>query len=205
MSAELRALARPALWVAYGTTALTTGALLSSFSYLSPLLTEVTGLDAAWVPAVLGLYGVGTLIGITAGGRIADARPFPLLYAGVTGVVVISVALAVSASVAVLAVPLVFLLGLFGFGTNPALTTRPFVLAKDAPTLAAAVNVAAFNVGITAGPWAGGLAIDAGLGYSSVAWIGAATGVLALAAVALGAAMNRRAATFEPTPVRSAV
>ncbi|WP_043634053.1 Cmx/CmrA family chloramphenicol efflux MFS transporter [Nonomuraea candida] len=209
LATELRAMARPRLWLAYGTTALTTGALLASFSYLSPLLTEVTGLDAVWVPAVLGLYGVGSLLGITLGGRIADARPFPLLYAGVIGLVLTSAALALGASVALLAVPLIFLLGAFGFGTNPALNARPFALAKDAPTLAAAMNVAAFNVGITVGPWLGGLAIDGGLGYASVAWVGAAIGLLGLGAVTLSAVLERRApAVREPAgahAVRSAV
>ncbi|NJP89254.1 MFS transporter [Nonomuraea sp. FMUSA5-5] len=209
VSDELRALARPALWLAYGTTALTTGALLSTFSYLSPLLTDVTGLDPAWVPAVLGLYGVGALIGITVGGRIADARPYQLLYAGVTGLVLTSAALAASASVALLAIPLIFLLGAFGFGTNPALNARPFALAKNAPTLAAGMNVASFNVGITVGPWVGGLAIGAGLGYASVAWIGAAIGVAGLAAVALGASLHRKSEivgeTRETGEVRSAV
>ncbi|GAA3707273.1 MFS transporter [Nonomuraea antimicrobica] len=191
VSDELRSMRLPRLWLAYATTALTTGALLSSFSYLSPFLTDVTGLDAAWVPAVLALYGVGSLIGITVGGRIADARPLPLLFAGVTGVVLTSAALALSASVALLVIPLIFLLGLFGFGTNPVLSARPFTLAKNAPTLAAALNVSAFNVGITAGPWLGGVAIDAGLGYPSVAWIGAAIGVAALATVVLAAALHR--------------
>ncbi|MFC5829171.1 Cmx/CmrA family chloramphenicol efflux MFS transporter [Nonomuraea insulae] len=208
VSAELRAMARPGLWLAYGTTALTTGALLASFSYLSALLVDTTGLDSAWVPAVLALYGVGSLIGITIGGRVADARPFPLLFAGVIGLILTSVALAVSASVAVLAIPLIFLLGAFGFGTNPALSARPFALAKDAPTLAAAGNVSAFNVGITVGPWFGGLAIGAGLGYASVAWIGAAIGVAALAAVAIAATVHRGPALHEATQkgeIRSAV
>jgi MFS transporter, DHA1 family, chloramphenicol resistance protein len=56
-----------------------------------------------------------------------------------------------------------------------------FALANAAPT-----NFSAFNVGITAGPWLGGLAIGAGAGYPSVAWIGAALGALALGTVALG-------------------
>ncbi|MFI7614811.1 Cmx/CmrA family chloramphenicol efflux MFS transporter [Nonomuraea terrae] len=196
--AQLRAMARPPLWLAYGTTALTTSALLASFSYLSPLLAEVTGLDAAWVPAVLALYGVGALIGITFGGRIADARPFAVMVAGVAGLVLTSAALGASAHLAVLAVPLVFLLGAFGFGTNPALNARPLSLAHDAPTLAAAVNVSSFNVGITAGPWLGGLAIDAGLGYPSVAWIGAALGVTALAAVSLAALLHSRTSPAVP-------
>ncbi|TMR06642.1 MFS transporter [Nonomuraea turkmeniaca] len=203
---ELRSMNSPRLWLSYSTTALTTGALLASFSYLSAMLVDTTGLDSAWVPAVLALYGVGCLIGISIGGRTADARPFLSLSIGVTGLVLASVALALAASVPLLAIPVIFLLGAFGFGTNPALNTRVFALAKNAPTLAAAVNVSAFNVGITAGPWLGGVAIGAGLGYPSVAWIGAAIGVVSLATVAL-AARAHRATTPEPASageVRSA-
>ncbi|SEG32768.1 MFS transporter, DHA1 family, chloramphenicol resistance protein [Nonomuraea solani] len=209
VSAELRAMVNPRLWLAYGTTALTTGALLSSFSYLSALLVGTTGLDSAWVPAVLALYGAGALIGITIGGRIADARPFTVLFTGVTGLILTSAALAASAPVALLTVPLVFLLGAFGFGTNPALNARPFALARNAPTLAAALNVSSFNVGITAGPWLGGLAIAGGLGYPSVAWIGAAIGVAALGAVALSAGLARTSVAHqeraEVGEIRSAV
>ncbi|MGW0806443.1 MFS transporter [Nonomuraea sp. NPDC002799] len=209
LAGELRALANPRLWLSLGTTALATGALLASFSYLSVLLVDTTGLDSAWVPAVLALYGAGSLIGITIGGRSADARPFVSLFAGVTGLIAASAALALSASIPPLAITLIFLLGAFGFATNPALNTRVFALAKDAPTLAAALNVSAFNVGITAGPWLGGLAIAAGHGYPSVAWIGAAIGVLALASVALSATLHRRRPTVrrprETREIRSAV
>jgi DHA1 family chloramphenicol resistance protein-like MFS transporter len=185
---ELRAMANPRLWLAYSTTALSTGALLVTFSYLGAMLTGTTGLPEGWVPGVLALYGAGSLIGITIGGRTSDERPFGTLYTGITAAVVVSAALALSASTPALAVPLIVLLGAFGFATNPALNTRVFALAGDAPTLAAATNFSAFNVGITAGPWLGGLAIDAGLGYPSVGWIGAALGVAALGTVALAAA-----------------
>ncbi|MGP3929966.1 Cmx/CmrA family chloramphenicol efflux MFS transporter [Nonomuraea sp. KM88] len=205
---ELRAMLNPPLWLAYGTIALTTAALLASFSYLSVLLTGTTGLAPAWIPAVLALYGVGALIGITIGGRTADARPFLVLFTGVTGLIATSAALAASAAVPVLAIVLVFLLGAFGFGTNPALNARPFALAKAAPTLTAAMNVSSFNVGITVGPWLGGLSIGAGFGYPSVAWIGAAIGVAALGAVALAAYQHRRRASPQAAPIseiRSAV
>ncbi|MEO3800617.1 Cmx/CmrA family chloramphenicol efflux MFS transporter [Nonomuraea sp. B1E8] len=206
--AELRAMLNPQLWIAYGTIMLTTAALLSSFSYLSVLLTGTTGLAPAWVPAVLALYGVGALIGITIGGRTADARPFLVLFTGVTGLIATSAALAASAAVPVLTIVLVFLLGAFGFGTNPALNARPFALAKAAPTLTAAMNVSSFNVGITVGPWLGGLSIGAGFGYPSVAWIGAAIGIAALGAVALAASRHRRSASPRTAPIseiRSAV
>ncbi|MGW0434275.1 Cmx/CmrA family chloramphenicol efflux MFS transporter [Micromonospora sp. NPDC003197] len=191
LSTELRAMANLRLWLSYGTTALTTGAQLVIFSYLAPLLTDVTGLSSGWVPAVLALYGVGSLIGITIGGRTADAHSFRTLYVGVAGVVVISAALGLFAEMPMLAVPLVFLLGGFGFAINPALNTRVFTLANDAPTLATATNFSAFNVGITVGPWLGGLAIGAGAGYPAVAWIGVVLGVIALGTVLLAAALHR--------------
>lgn len=70
-------------------------------------------------------------------------------------------------------------------------------MAGNAPTHATAVNFSAFNIGITVGPWLGGLAIGGGLGYPSVAWIGAVLGVAALATVAWVAALHRRAQQVE--------
>ncbi|WP_067534528.1 Cmx/CmrA family chloramphenicol efflux MFS transporter [Nocardia crassostreae] len=192
LRSEVRAMANPRLWLSYSTTAVSTGALLVIFAYLGTLLTETTGLSAGWVPAVLAVYGFGALLGITVGGRTADANPYRTLIAGVLGVIVIASALALTATAALPVVVLSFLLGAFGFSTNPALNTNVFTLAGAAPTLATAVNFSAFNVGITVGPWLGGLAIGAGFGYPSVAWIGAGLGVLALATIVWAAALRRR-------------
>ncbi|MFD0900738.1 Cmx/CmrA family chloramphenicol efflux MFS transporter [Actinomadura sediminis] len=200
---QVRALGVPRLWLAFAATSLATGGLLVTFGYLGAMLTDTTGIAEAWVPGVLALYGAGALIGITIGGRTADARTVPTLYAGFAGLVVVSVGLALAMESAVPTVALVFLLGFVGFATNPALNTRAFGMVDGAATLVAAGNVAAFNVGITAGPWLGGLAIGAGGGYASTAWIGAGLGVLALGAVALGQ-VRRRDAVAEPerAPVR---
>jgi DHA1 family chloramphenicol resistance protein-like MFS transporter len=189
---ELRAVAVPRLWVLYGTTALATSGLLVTFGYLGALLTETAGIAERWVPAVLALYGVGALIGITAGGRTADRWAVPTLYAGFAGLTAVSVLLALTAESPVPVVALVFLLGLAGFGTNPSLNSRAFGMVDGAATLVAAGNVVAFNIGITAGPWLGGLAIDAGKGYASTAWIGAGLAAAALAAVAVAGVRSRR-------------
>lgn len=183
LRAETRAMANPRLWLAYGTTALSTTALLVTFSYLAPFLTDATGLPGAAVPVVLVLYGLGALAGIAIGGRVADAHPFRTMYAGEAGIVLASVILAAAADQPVIAVVAVTLLGAAGFGINPALNTRVFAEAEQAPTLAAATNISAFNVGITAGPWLGGVALDAGAGYPALAWLGAAVGVITLGVV----------------------
>ncbi|MFG1625606.1 Cmx/CmrA family chloramphenicol efflux MFS transporter [Kribbella sp. NPDC049227] len=187
LRAELRAMINPKLWLAYGTTAMSTAAYLVIFSYLAPLLTESTGLTEGWVPVVLALYGVGALAGITIGGRTADARPFTTLHVGIGGGIAASIVLALGTGTPWLAVVAIVLVGAFGFANNPAINTRVFGLAGSAPTLAAAFNISAFNVGITIGPWLGGLAIDANAGYPSVAWIGAVLGLVALGTVLIAA------------------
>jgi DHA1 family chloramphenicol resistance protein-like MFS transporter len=197
LDAELRSMANPRLWLSYATTALVTAAILVVFSYLAPLLTDDTGLPAGAIPGVLALYGVGSLIGITLGGRTADATPFRTLLVGITGVVVMSAVLALRADVPVVAIAAVFLLGGFGFAVNPALNARVFSLAEKAPTLATAVNFSAFNVGITVGPWLGGRAIDAGAGYPSLGWIAVGLGVVALGTVVLAALVPLRSMRAE--------
>ncbi|MEU9110260.1 Cmx/CmrA family chloramphenicol efflux MFS transporter [Streptomyces sp. NPDC048483] len=190
---ELAGLARPELWVSYLVTALTFGAAVVTFSYLAPLLTEVSGLPEGWVPPVLALYGAGGLIGLTLGGRVADTAPLRTLVIGGGALTAASAALALTAGSLGVAVALVFVLGLAGYVTNPVVQSRVFRLAPDAPTLTGAVNTSAFNVGITLTPMLGGLTIDAGLGFTSVAWVGAGTGAVALAAIGWAATLERRA------------
>jgi MFS transporter, DHA1 family, chloramphenicol resistance protein len=194
MSAELRAMANPRLWLSYATTALVTAAILVVFSYFAPLLTETTGLYPGAVPAVLALYGVGSLIGITIGGRYADALPFRTLAIGISGLCAMSAVLAVWAATPVIAIAAIFLLGGFGFAVNPALNARVFSLAGDAPTLATAINFSSFNVGITIGPWIGGLAINTGAGYEALGWLAVALGLAALGTVAFAVTLPLRAA-----------
>lgn len=198
LAGELRVMANPRLWLAYATTSLLMTALIVTFGYLAPLLTDSTGLPAGAVPVVLALYGLGAFAGITVGGRTADRHPFRTLWVGIGGLAIASVVLALTATSPVPAIIAVVLIGTFGFAVNPALNTRVFAEASEAPTLAAATNVSAFNVGITAGPWLGGVALDAGAGYSVVGWLGAAAGLIALGVVTVSAVSVRRTAVLTP-------
>ncbi len=172
-------------------TALAAGGVFCAFSYLAPLLTDVSGLDQGWVSAVLALFGIGALVGTTIGGRVADAHLFGVLLTGITASTVFLAALALLASSPVATILLAFLLGVSAFYTAPALNARMFNVAGAAPTLAGATTTAAFNLGNTGGPWLGGTVIDADLGYTSSAWAGAAMTLLALAAAALSLRLTR--------------
>ncbi|MCX5198689.1 MFS transporter [Streptomyces sp. NBC_00249] len=189
---ELRIYRDRQVWLSIGVTALAAGGVFCAFSYLSPLLTDVAGLDSKWVPWILGLFGVGALIGTTVGGRIADANLFGVMIWGITASTVFLTALALLASTAAAAIALSFLLGVSAFFTAPALNARMFNVAGAAPTLAGATTTAAFNLGNTGGPWLGGTVIDAGLGFSATAWAGAAMTVTAIGLTLIALRLDRR-------------
>ncbi|MER5885110.1 Cmx/CmrA family chloramphenicol efflux MFS transporter [Streptomyces sp. NPDC001941] len=188
---ELRIYGDRQVWLAVVITALAAGGVFCAFTYLSPLLTEVSGLDAGWVPWVLALFGVGALVGTTIGGRVADAHLFGVLLSGITGSTLFLVALALFGSSPVAASALAFLMGVSAFYTAPALNARMFNVAGAAPTLAGATTTAAFNLGNTGGPWLGGTVVDAGFSYESTAWAGAAMTVVALGATAVALRVHR--------------
>ncbi|KDN19528.1 Cmx/CmrA family chloramphenicol efflux MFS transporter [Amycolatopsis rifamycinica] len=187
---ELRLYRRGRVWLALGVIALCQAMIFAAFSYLAPLLTETDGLPAGWVPGVLALFGVGALIGISAGGRLADQWPFAMLYGCLALALAALLVLALTTD-ALVAVAAVLVFGVASFGANPALNLRAYQAAGDAPTLVGAGTTAAFNVGNTVGPWLGGVAIDAGLGFPSVAWTGIGLGVATLAALTVAAAVQR--------------
>ncbi len=196
---ELRIYGDRQVWLAIGITALGAGGVFCAFSYLSPLLTDVAGLDSQWVPWILGLFGIGALVGTTIGGRVADAHLFGVMIWGITASTVFLTALALLASAAAAAIALSFLLGVSAFFTAPALNARMFNVAGAAPTLAGATTTAAFNLGNTGGPWLGGTVIDAGLGFSATAWAGAAMTVTAIALALVALRLDRRT---PPAPAR---
>ncbi|MFI1954726.1 Cmx/CmrA family chloramphenicol efflux MFS transporter [Streptomyces xinghaiensis] len=189
---ELRVYRDGQVWLAVVTTALVGGGVFCFFSYLAPLLTDVAGLDDGWVPTVLMLFGFGALLGTALGGRFADAHLFGVLLSGAVASLVLLVAVALTASVPFAVVTLSFLLGISAFYTAPALNARMFDVAGAAPTLAGATVTAAFNLGNTGGPWLGGAVIDAGFGFTSTAWAGAALTLLAIPAIVLSARARRR-------------
>ncbi|MFE2925499.1 Cmx/CmrA family chloramphenicol efflux MFS transporter [Streptomyces goshikiensis] len=189
---ELRIYRDRQVWLAIGITALAAGGVFCAFSYLSPLLTDVAGLESGWVPWILGLFGIGALAGTTVGGRVADAHLFGVMLWGITASTVFLAALALLASAAAAAIGLSFLIGFSAFFTAPALNARMFNVAGAAPTLAGATTTAAFNLGNTGGPWLGGAVIDAGRGFAATAWAGAAMTVTAIALAALALRLDRR-------------
>ena len=198
---ELRSLREPRLLVTLVLGALVNGATFCTFTYLAPLVTEVSGLGDAWVPGVLALFGAGAFAGVTAAGRLADRRPGPVLAGGGLALGVGWCALALGAGHPVPALALVLAQGALSFGVGSTLIARALYAAQGAPTLAGGFATAAFNVGAAVGPWAGGAAIGAGFGYRAPVWVSA--GLVALAfAVAATTLRRPERAVGQETPLR---
>ncbi|MER6135862.1 Cmx/CmrA family chloramphenicol efflux MFS transporter [Streptomyces sp. NPDC001815] len=188
---ELRVLRAPRLQVALLLGALVNGATFCTFTYLAPLVTGVTGLGERWVPLVLALFGLGSFAGVAVAGRIADARPGPVLAGGGAALLLGWAVLGLTAGNPVAAVVLAFVQGALSFGVGSTLISRVLYAAAGAPTLAGGFATAAFNVGGALGPWFGGVVIGAGLGYRSPVWVSTALVGLALAVGVTG--LRRRA------------
>ncbi len=172
------------------TMALVQGATFCAFSYLEPFLTRTTGLTTTWVPVALALFGAGAFLGVGAAGRYAERRPTAFLAYGMAALALGWSALALTAGRPLAALALIPLLGMLAFGTGTALITRVLGLVGRSSTLAGAFGTSAFNLGAAVGPWAGGLALEAGGGYRSPVWVSAA--LMALALLTEGARRLRR-------------
>ncbi|GAA4845642.1 MFS transporter [Luteimicrobium xylanilyticum] len=191
------------IWLALATTALFQASVFAAFSYFSPLLTKVAGLDPDAVPLALVGFGVGAFVGVTIGGRIADRNLWGNLLGSLVATAASLLLLAAVASVPWAAFGAVLLVGMSGFSIAGALNARVFQIAAGAPTLAASMNTAAFNVGNAVGPALGGAVIALGLGYRAPLLVGVvlAAGALATTVVAMrrdGIRVRRGAPS--PTP-----
>lgn len=195
---ELRALGSPKLIVTLLLGALVNGATFCSFTYLAPVITNVTGLSSGWVPTALALFGIGSFVGVNIGGRLADSRPIQLLSIGSAALLAGWLLFALTAGNQIVALIFVFIQGTLSFAVGSTLIARVFHTATEAPTLAGGFATAALNIGAAAGPALGGVALGAGFGFQSPLLVSAAlvAGAILLggAAMAFGRTTARRPA-----------
>ncbi|MEU6795866.1 Cmx/CmrA family chloramphenicol efflux MFS transporter [Nonomuraea wenchangensis] len=185
---EVRVLREARVVVVLVLAALVNAATFCVFTYLAPLVTEVAGLAAGWVPAVLALFGLGSFAGVSVAGRLSDTRPAPLLAGGGIALLAGWALLAATAGNPVAAVLLAFVQGALAFAVGSALIARALYAASGAPSLGGSFATAALNVGAAVGPALGGLALAAGLGHRSPAWAAVA---LVAAALLVGVLARR--------------
>lgn len=179
--AELRVVARPAVLGALALTVLGSSAMFTVFTYIVPILRIETGADASFVTAMLVVYGVGLTLGNWAGGRLADRTVDGTIIASLVALVLLLGVFAVGMDSRWVAAPLILLWGVASFALVPPLQMRVMAEASEAPNLASALNIGAFNLGNAIGAALGGLVIDLGGGYPAVSVAGSAMAAVGLA------------------------
>ncbi|SDW90927.1 MFS transporter [Paenibacillus sp. PDC88] len=156
-------------------TALGYGGTFVVYTYLSPLLHDITGFSENTVAAILLLYGIAIAVGNIIGGKAADRNPLKSLLVMFILQAVVLLMLAFTAPFKIVGLITIFMMGLFAFMNVPGLQVYVVILAEryvpEAKDVASSLNIAAFNAGIAIGAYLGGVVNDS-IGLIHTPWVG---------------------------------
>lgn len=182
---QFKLVANGRLLLLFVITALGYGGTFVVFTYLSPLLQNITGFKEGTVAAILLIYGIAIAIGNSIGGKLANHKPIVALFYMFIVQAIILFVLTFTAPFKVAGLITIILMGVFAFMNVPGLQVYVVILAErlvpSAVDVASAINIAAFNAGIAIGSYLGGIITDS-IGLIHTAWIG---GLMVLGAVIL--------------------
>lgn len=192
LKVQASVLLQPRLLLVYAMTAVGYGGSFIAFTFLAPLLQQVSGFEAGAVALVMLVYGVSVTVGNIWGGKLADRRgAVPALKIIFALLALVLLVLTFTAPHKWLMLATVLAWGAVAFGNVPGLQVYVVKQAERfsprAVDVASGLNIAAFNVGIAFGAWAGGLIVER-LGLVHTGWIG---GLVVLGALALTAWAGR--------------
>lgn len=198
LAQQMRVLTHPRLLLVYIITILGYGGTFTAFTFLAPILEQVSGFDSSAVALIMLVYGASVAVGNLYGGRLADRFGATGALSWIfTGLAAILVVLTFSAGHAIAAVATILIWGAFAFGNVPGLQVYVVQLAEryvpEAVDVASGLNIAAFNIGIALGSVIGGQVVEH-LQLTDTAWIGALIVLGALVATRYSAALDQRRA-----------
>ncbi|MBL1415515.1 MAG: MFS transporter [Moritella sp.] len=197
LSAQVKVLTQPRLLLVYAITALGYGGTFTAFTFLAPILEQVSGFSSSAIGLIMLVYGLSVAFGNIWGGKMADkmgpVKALTVIFSGLAAVLVVFNFTAVNP---VAAVTTILVWGAFAFGNVPGLQVYVVKLAEkhtpDAVDVASGLNIAAFNVGIALGSWGGGI-IVAKAGLMHTPWVGAVFVLVALALTRLSGKLDKKA------------
>lgn len=176
MRDQLKLVTNGRLLLLFVITALGYGGTFVVFTYLSPLLQEVTGFKAGTVAIILLVYGIAIAIGNMIGGKLSNRNPIAALFYMFIVQALVLFTLTFTAPYKIAGLITILFMGLLAFMNVPGLQVYVVMLAErfvpSAVDVASAINIAAFNAGIALGSFLGGVITDS-IGLIHTAWIGA--------------------------------
>jgi len=196
---ELRALMRPQVLLGLLITVLGFGGVFAAFTYIAPILTDISGFAPGAVSPILLLFGAGLVVGNLLGGKFADRYLMPTLVLSLMLLAGVLVLFWFTSAYKMATLVTVALLGVAAFATVPPLQMRVLAKAGGAPNLASSANIAAFNLGNALGAWLGGVTIDHGPGLHAVTLVAACITFSGLLVALLSWQLERRYRAFTST------
>jgi len=190
---EFGVLKNPQVLMVLGMSVLASASLFAVFTYITPILEDVTGFSPHEVTFVLLLFGLGLTVGSTLGGKLADWKLMRSLLSFLASIAVVLAVFSVTMHDAIAAMATIFVWGVLAFAIVPPLQILIVNRASEAPNLASTLNQGAFNLGNAGGAWIGGVAISAGAPLTALPWVGVAMAFAALALTLVSAQIDRRA------------
>jgi len=199
--AEVAVLARPQVLLALLMTVVGFAGVFAVFTYIQPLLVEVTGFSQAAVSPVLLVFGAGMIAGNLLGGRLADRRPVATLLGTLAVLAIVLAAMGLVLHSRPAMVVFAGLLGVAAFATVAPLQLRVLEQARGAgQNLASSLNIAAFNLGNAIGAWLGGVVVASRAGLVATPWVAAAITFAGLLVAAWSVRLQRCEAVSSPCP-----
>ncbi|MFB5676303.1 MFS transporter [Paenibacillus terreus] len=198
---EIRSLVNPQVLLMLLTGAFACASLFAVFTYITPLLMDISGFAEASITWILVLFGIGVTIGNIVGGRLADWKLMPSLIVNFGVLAVILAVLTFALQSKALAIITVFIWGVAAFGMMPGLQVRIMNLASEAPLLASTSTHSVLNLGNASGAFLGGVVITY-MGLQQLPWV---SGIIALAGMAgalASLALERRLNSTDKQPVK---
>jgi len=190
---ELGVLRRSTVQIALLMTVFGFGGVFTAFTYIAPILVDITGFAPSSVSYILVLFGIGITIGNIYGGKLADRKLLPSLIGMMVLLAAVLALFSLTDQHKLLTLLTVFILGIAAFGTVPGLQLHMLNTAKEAPTLASTLNIAAFNLGNAMGAYIGGVVIDLeiGGGLHAVPWVASLVTIVGVLFTLWGARQHR--------------
>jgi DHA1 family inner membrane transport protein len=178
--AEIRVLGRGPVLSALALTVVGSSAMFTVFTYIAPILHDQAQASTTFITAMLVLFGIGLTLGNMWGGKAADRSIERTLIVSLAVLIAVLLVFPATLGWSLPTAVAILVWGIASFALVPPLQMRVMEAAKDAPNLASAVNIGAFNLGNAIGAALGGAVINAGLGYPAVSYAGAGMAVLGL-------------------------
>ncbi|WP_223070404.1 MFS transporter [Paenibacillus caui] len=187
-------------------TALGYGGSFVVFTYLSPMLSEISGFKESTVAGILLIYGAAIAIGNVIGGKAANRKPVKALLIMFIFQALILLLFNFTAPFMVASLITIVLMGLLHFMNVAGLQVYVVILAErfvpQAVDVASAINIAAFNAGIALGAYLGGVVTDT-IGLKHTPWVGALMVAFAIVLTVWALALENkdaRTAVAKPKP-----